>query len=942
VKQTRLYAVIACALLALPGGALEPTIVSAQTSITLEGRVLDEDGAPIANAQIALVEPVTGERRETLTRATGEFRILSLSPGTYVVTASAIGFRPLERVAELVVGQRPQLSFDLVRHAIELESIDVQAASVSATELRRSSVSTPVLEQEIRNLPLSTRNAMDLAGLAPGIRSFRPPGGHALPAAGALRGERFINLYIDGMELKNLYDGNLVGFPQTGSPLPADALKEFRVLLQPYDAAYARAAAYAVSAETHRGTNEMQGSVFGFMQHRDLVATNDFLRGVPNFVGADFERQQVGMTVRGPILRNRMFYAAAYELSSTRSYIPVVPGRPAIDPGIWDTHAGVFVAPHRNQTGLLRLTYIPGPAHTLDAITSLRQLWNESRFGGPVSNESRIEDTHLINTVNLRHRWVASDRLANELSLQFVGWSNSGGALRPQPVADYPGLLIGAPAPSFELDERHFRVVNRMTWAADRWRGAHLLNVGVEIARVSIDNFFPIFSRGRFDFQFDSSTVPRQARISVGTIHPGSERDARTAAAGWVTGFYLNHEWRPAANLVLNLGVRHDAELGLLNNDHEVPWAADPELAANPTLQPYLNRGDRTNDLDNFSPRAAFSWDVFTDARTFLRGGFGIIHDRIPSFIAFQEQQAAAWRTYTFEQPGTADPEVLRQRALAGEGLVGVTLIANDMETPRNRQWSIGLGHEITPSLTLQLDFIHQDVSNLFAEMNLNWLDESASVPRRVLSERHGDIVVWDDFARARYRALLGQVTYQPDPQLRLNLAYTLGHAEAEWDGANQSVPAAAAKQFYVMQRTGGDERHRFVLSGLIPLPLATRLALLATVASPRPYRAFVGQDLNLNSFLFDDWIDGRRYVEPPGTWRHWYRVLDVRLARAVALPGGMRGSLIAEAYNVFNSENYSAYQGRQRLGGTDNASFRQPGGVFGTRQLQLGARVEF
>jgi hypothetical protein len=464
----------------------------------------------------------------------------------------------------------------------------------------------------------------------------------------------------------------------------------------------------------------------------------------------------------------------------------------------------------------------------------------------------------------------------------------------------------------------------------------------VEIARVSIANFFPFLGRGRFDFQFDSSTVPRQARMSIGSMHPESERDARIAAAGWVTGVYLNHEWRPAPNLVLNLGLRHDAEINLLNNDFEVPWVDDPELTANPTLQRYLNRGDRRNDLNNFSPRAAFSWDVLADGRTFLRGGFGIIHDRIPSFIAFQERSAATWRTYTFEQPGTADPEVLRQRALAGEGVVSVTLIANDMDTPRNRQWSIGFGREIKPSLTLQLDFIHQDVSNLFAEMNLNWLDRSGSVPRRALSERHGDIVVWDDFARARYRALLGQLTYQPHSQLRVNLAYTLGHAEAEWDGANQSVPAAAAQQFYVMQRTSGDERHRFVLSGLIPLPLATRLALLATVASPRPYRAFVGQDLNLNAFPFDDWIDGRRYLEPPGAWNHWYRVLDVRLARPFPLAGGLRGSLIAEAYNVFNSENYSTYQGRQLLEGADNINFRQPDGVFGTRQLQLGARVEF
>ena len=908
--------------------------------MTLEGAVVTVDGAPIHAARVTVTEPATGAVRHALTRADGEFRVLALGPGTYHVSASATGFHPGEQQVELGVGQRPWLRFELHAATFELPRIEVHAVRAATAEIQRLSVSAPVLEREIRNLPLGTRNAMDLAALAPGIRSYQPAGGHAIPSAGALRGERFLNLYLDGVELKNLYDGGIIGFPQDGSPFSADAIREFRVHLQPYDPAYARSAAYAIDAVTHRGTNRTEATAFGFLQHRDLSAANDFLRAVPNFIDADFERQQAGLSVRGPILRDRLFYAGTYELSNAHNFIAVVP---AGEPGTWDEHAGVFPAPRRNHMGLLRLTHTPNPKHTIDFTGSTRHLASVGRFGGRAAYESAVRDRHTVRTLGLTHRWLPSAALANEVSIQYVGWNNSARALVARPVFSYPGLDLGAPATQFEIDERHIRVVNRLTHAFDARSGSHVTRAGVELASVRLENFAPFFGSGRFRFTADTATLPIEARISVGTTRPGTA-DARMAMSGVVTGVYLHHEWRPVPTLTLGLGLRHDADIGLLNNDFAVPWAAEPELAAIPELQRYLNRGDdRRNDLDNVSPRFSFSWDVFGDASTTVRGGLGIVYDRVPGFIPFQEQQAARWRTYIFAAPGTVDPAVLRERVASGaQSLPAVTLLANDMEVPENRQWSVGFGRRITPALVLNLDYVHQDVRNLFAEVNLNWLDRSVTPARRALTENYGDIVVWDDFARARYRALLGQLTFEPGPDLRLGLAYTLGFAEAEWDVANQSVPVDAAEQFYVLQRTSGDERHRFVLSGMLPLPLGGALSMIATVASPRPYRAFVGQDLNANDFLFDDWLDGRRYRVPEQTWSNWYRVLDVRLARTFRMPQDMRATLLAEAFNVLNSENYSSFQGRQRTeSGRDIANFGEPVGVFGTRRLQLGARVE-
>ena len=84
-------------------------------------------------------------------------------------------------------------------------------------------------------------------------------------------------------------------------------------------------------------------------------------------------------------------------------------------------------------------------------------------------------------------------------------------------------------------------------------------------------------------------------------------------------------------------------------------------------------------------------------------------------------------------------------------------------------------------------------------------------------------------------------------------------------------MPAAFSDDFYRLQRTSGDERHRFVLSGASALPGGFTASTVVTVASPRPYNAFVGQDLNRNGFLRDDWLGDRRYLTPDNAWRNWY-----------------------------------------------------------------------
>ena len=919
--------------LAVATSAMVATTAAAQNTITLEGVVQGRDGEPIVGAQISVVNIATSERRNVTTRPTGEFRVLGLFSGKYSVDVRALGYKPVTDSVQLVIGQRARLTIEMERGAAEIAGVAVTADRVKQVEVQRLSISAPVLKEEIENLPMNARGVMNLAAIAPGVKSYAPQSGRALPAAGGAPDLRFINLYMDGVEMKSLFNGNLVGIPQTGSPLPQEALEEFRVYLNPYDAEYSRAGSYVISAVSRRGTDKWEGSAFGFYQGKDFIART-FIQQRNNAQLPKYGRNQFGFNLRGPVAKGKLYFAGSYEGTLTDNYIDVVPTTTA-----WEQFRGSFLAPQKNHTLFTRLTATPNDKSTYDFMWSTRILDGEGNFGGRSSRDAGISQEYLINTAQLRHRWLPTTNLVNELSLQYVQWDHTEAPLQPGPTRTYPGIITGTAGFPLELNEKHFRLVNRSTYNLDDVGGSHLLKFGVELSKIDASQFLPSNEFGSFTFLTDDATLPNAASISIGFTNPTGTTDARATATGYTTGFYLNDEWRPIENLAINLGLRYDAELNTLNNDYTVPWAQDPALTSRAELNDFINRGDRKNDLNNFSPRISFSLDPFKTNRTFLRGGFAILFDRVTSFIGFQERLNSEWRSYTFANPGTTDPAVLRQRVAAGgaNAPLSPVLVKNLMRTPENRQFSLGVGHQFTEAFGMNVDYVNQDISNLYVRLNANWFNTATN--QRVLSPAYGDIILWDDFGRAKFSGLVTNATYSNNGQ-RFNLAYTLGFYESDFDG--NLAPVFPDRSSYEMQRTSGDERHRFVVSSINRLPLQIQLSAIATVASPRPFTVTVGRDENRNNVTFDDFPNGERTQRPSNDWENWYKTVDLRMQRALLTRGSQKLTLMAEVFNLFNSENILSYGGQQFQGTTPIATFGLSTGAFAARQAQLGLKVEF
>ena len=905
----------------------------AQNTITLEGSVHSAAG-PIAGAQVTVVDSATGETARTTTRGNGEFHLLGLFSGRYAVTVRAIGYAPSVQTVQLVIGQRARLEFVMEQGSVELAKQTILGERVKQVEVQRLSVSSPVMKEEIENLPLNSRGVMNLAGIAPGIKTYAPQSGRTLPSGGAAPDLRFFNVYMDGVEMKSLYNGNIVGLGQTGSPLPQEAVEQFRVYVNPYDAEYTRAGSYVISAESRRGTNDFQGSAFGFFQNKSLIARTAFQPVLPNF-----GRTQLGLNLRGPIAKDRAFFAVSYELASTDFYLDVNPTS-----GSWNQFKGSFLAPNKNHTLFSRFTLVQSAAVTYDAMISARLLKGQGNFGGRVAQNGGISQDYKIYTGQLRQRYLAaSGNFVNEASLQLVNWNHDEAPLVPGPQFTYPGVITGTAGFPLILKETHLRLVDRATWNA----GPHVIKAGLELSRIAASQTFPTNKDGTFNFLTDTSTLPNTASIAVGFTDPTGSSDADASATGVTTGVYLNDEWRMSDNFTLALGLRHDAEFNTIDNNYTVPWTSDPVLQGIPELADYLNRGDRKNQLGNFSPRVSFSWDPTGRNQTFVRGGFGIIYDRVTSFIGFQERRNSTWRTYNFTNPGTTDPDVLRARVLAGQsGSPAPILIKHDMKTPRSRQMSLGLGHQFTSELGVNLDYVRQHMDNLYVQRNPNYLDRSVTPARRKLTTAYGDIVLWDDIGQSDFSAFLLQSTWQRK-QTRVNLAYTLGWYEGDFDTA--ALPNYAYPFLFDRQATSGDERHRLVLSEVSPIPFGFTFSTISTFASPRPYVTIDGRDINLDNVTTDDYLGGTttttgiRTTRPPNAWPNWYRTIDLRLSRPLYTRGGTKVSVSGELFNIFNWNNTLSYGGTQFTAtGAPVASFGVPTGAYAARQGQVGLRVDW
>ena len=277
---------------------LLPGPLFAQSTGSIRGTVTDATGASLPGASVTVIGTATGLSRSEQSNESGLFVFPDLPIGSYTVTAGKPGFTTQKRSAtELLTGQTIDLDVSLLVGS-QAESVDV-VAGTQQVQTTTSEVSTSVDERQIQDLPLNSRNPLQLTQLTPGA---------ALTTVGTESGQQDnVGLTVNGLRAtqnNDQLDGALYmnRFFDSVPILPSpDGLQEFTIQAANFSAQYAGAGAL-VQLSSRSGGNDLHGSAFEFLRNTVLNAHNYFQSTVP-----PFKLNQFGGTVGGPVVIPRLY-----------------------------------------------------------------------------------------------------------------------------------------------------------------------------------------------------------------------------------------------------------------------------------------------------------------------------------------------------------------------------------------------------------------------------------------------------------------------------------------------------------------------------------------------------------------------------------------------------------------------------------------------------------
>jgi hypothetical protein len=275
----------------------------------LEGTVTDPTGAAVVGAEVKILAVDTDLTQEQRTNSHGYYRFPGLAVGRYSATTSSTGFRTsVVKNVVLQVGQTRTLDVRLPVGAIS-ERVDV-GASMAPAERSSAEASTVIAADQIENLPNNGRDWASFTLLAPFAQDDGGGDQRTIRFAGRARDDN--NFQIDGVDAGGIQEQAQKS--QTRLQISQDAIAEYRVNSALYDAEYGTQAGGQVDIETKSGTNNWHGTAFGYLRNSAFDARNfnDYdLSGKPAV--PPFRMGQYGMTIGGPIVKDKTFFFLSYE-----------------------------------------------------------------------------------------------------------------------------------------------------------------------------------------------------------------------------------------------------------------------------------------------------------------------------------------------------------------------------------------------------------------------------------------------------------------------------------------------------------------------------------------------------------------------------------------------------------------------------------------------------
>jgi hypothetical protein len=975
---------------------LAPLALLAQSSNgSISGTVTDGTGASIPGVTITATNTATGINRTAVSTNTGWYEVPNLPPGNYLVTAELAGFQPQKHEKIGVnVGSDTGLNLKLKAGVSETLTVTADAPLVETT---KSEVSSVVNEKSIQNLPVNGRNFIDFVLTTPGVvRDVRSGDISFAGQRGTLN-----SLVVDGANDDNTFFGQTVG--RTGSgrapyQFSQDAVKEFQVNNNAYSAEYGRAGGAVINVVTKSGSNNFHGSVFDYYRDKSLNA-NDYINVINNRAKSPYHYDQYGTSVGGPIVADKHFFFADWDVQRNQLPTPVILGSGRI----------TFPTDPATQAGLGKLAlldasynraqnqdaYLLKTDHELGANQHLSLRYNKQVFHG-LNFENGGTTSALQHTGNSD---VFTDSLAGVYDKTFSNVAFN--EVRAQYLKDREPGEANSAAPEAQIFQGGVAVltVGRNTFSprettikrdqlADTGTyifANHTIKGGFDYSKDNILNFFPgnFFGSYRFnsvaDYANGNAVSFTQAFPGPGTTGGTTHPDLKEL------GLFLQDEWR-ISTVTVNLGLRYDkqtiAQPSVLNPDAQLQAA-----------------GYSTNripiDNNNIGPRLGIAWDARNDGRTVVSAGYGIFYGRTPSILIGTAMSNNGINVQTITFTGNLIPTYpnIYSALPSGASLPKPTIFvfAPNFQNPKVGQGNLGVEQQLGSDFSVGLNYQYVNGTDLPRSRDINESNPT-TVTTPICSgtsaaacnanpslitgtatytrytgrpfTNFNRVIAFESSARSRYNGVTLDFQKRFSNNWQARLAWTHSSVKDDRPDATAVVPFSSGDDSKYASDplnlgkdyTYGDNdvRDRIVLSGVWSLDNYARgltnnvahfLASGWTISGILSYQSGQPYSPGVNTDLLNDGNPSNDIA--PGFLRNSFRLpsqisLDPRVSREIGIYGSTRLQLIVEAFNLTNRSNVNNVSRTFYAFGTasGNSFLFQPSTAFKFPTSSAGPRI--
>jgi hypothetical protein len=731
-------------------------------TVTITGRVMDQNAAVIPGATVVAVLVKTGVTRTLTANDDGRYRLIQLEPGVYTLRISSSGFATQEkRDLTVIAGQNVQLDITLVPQGVVVDPVVVTVADAPPVDTTRTVVGGTVTTREVETLPVFSRSPLDLIFTLPGVTEEplstrdlaedRKAGASTPEEAGSFSlsggAASSNNITIDGL------DNNDDRSAKERFQPSVESIEEVQIITNQFSAEYGRASGGRINLRTRSGSTKFHGRGFYFFRDESLNA-NTFKNNSLGLKRLPLQEQDPGFTFSGPMVipkiyngRTRTFFFSAYEFDKvldaalTDTLVPVVQnplfplpaptdltGRrtenassPALNAEIAPFISSIST-PQRNHIFTTRVDHKFTATHNAAFVYQLGRLTNLRQFGGGNRLAEALQGkTRNSDAISYTDNYVFSAKLVNQLRAQFSRLTPAvqavGGA---SPVVL---IAINDPLPSTNSSSRSGTLTagSSTTGATDRREdrvqlqevvsyvaGAHSLKFGGDVQRIKstfidlsdISGTFNFASAGDF-----LANTPDRFRQNF---------QAESIQRNTYLGFFVQDEWRLRPNLTFSYGLRWEDE-------------------------------SIVRDRNNFGPRIAAAYDPFKSGKTVIRLGAGIFYNRallrtIDDFTLGKQQlffdtnalvdpatgklmtdpqrRAFIAANIRFPQTLTTDSSLVKQFGILNTNFS--RRLDPRLRIPESYQANVGLERELGKNFVFEANYTWNRGIHLWREFNAN------------------------------------------------------------------------------------------------------------------------------------------------------------------------------------------------------------------------------